>query len=63
MSADEFAQATREFFGTMANDPKQLEPRLTEILRSDQRTMADAFYELFSTDIRSDLHPSRITRW
>ncbi|HSR99756.1 MAG TPA: alpha/beta hydrolase [Kofleriaceae bacterium] len=55
MSRDEFAKATREFFGTMANDPKQLEPLLTEILRSDQRTMADAFYELFSTDIRSDL--------
>jgi pimeloyl-ACP methyl ester carboxylesterase len=55
MSADELAKATRELFGTMANDPKQLEPLLTEILRSDQRTMADAFYELFSTDIRSDL--------
>ena len=55
MSADELAKATRELSGTLANDPKQLEPLLTEILRSDQRTMADAFYELFSTDIRSDL--------
>lgn len=55
MSADEFATSTRQFFGTMANDPKQLEPLLTEILKSDQRAMADAFYELFSTDIRSDL--------
>jgi N-formylmaleamate deformylase len=55
MSADEFAAATRQFFGTMANDPVQLQPLLAEILRSDQRAMADAFYELFSTDIRADL--------
>jgi pimeloyl-ACP methyl ester carboxylesterase len=55
MSAEQFAASTRQFFTTMASDPKQLEPLLTEILRSDQRTMADAFYELFSTDIRADL--------
>ena len=55
MSADEFAAATRQFFGTMANDPVQLQPLLAEILRSDQRAMADAFYELFATDIRPEL--------
>ena len=55
MSADEFAAATRQFFGTMAKDPIQLQPLLAEILRSDQRAMADAFYELFATDIRADL--------
>jgi N-formylmaleamate deformylase len=55
MSADEFAAATRQFFGTMANDPVQLQPLLAEILRSDQRAMADAFYELFTTDIRPEL--------
>jgi len=55
MSADEFAAATRQFFGTMANDPIKLQPLLADILRSDQRAMADAFYELFSTDIRADL--------
>jgi N-formylmaleamate deformylase len=55
MSADEFAAATRQFFGTMANDPIQLQPLLAEILRSDQHAMADAFYELFATDIRPEL--------
>ena len=55
MSADEFAASTRQFFGTMANDPVKLQPLLADILRSDRRAMADAFYELFSTDIRADL--------
>jgi pimeloyl-ACP methyl ester carboxylesterase len=55
MSAQDFAAATRQFFGTMARDAAQLEPLLAEIQRSDQRAMADAFYELFTTDIRADL--------
>jgi pimeloyl-ACP methyl ester carboxylesterase len=55
MPAPEFAATTRQFFSGMANDPSQLEPLLAEIQRSDQRAMADAFYELFTTDIRADL--------
>ena len=55
MPPKEFAAATRQFFSEMANAPSQLEPLLAEIQRSDQRAMADAFYELFSTDIRADL--------
>ena len=55
MPAEQFATAIRQFFSTMANDPAQLEPLLAEIQRSDQRAMADAFYELFTTDIRADL--------
>jgi N-formylmaleamate deformylase len=55
MSDDEFAAATRQFFGAMANDPIKLQPLLADILRSDRRAMADAFYELFATDIRPEL--------
>lgn len=51
MPAKDFAAATRQLFITMANAPSQLEPLLAAIQRSDQRAMADAFYELFTTDI------------
>lgn len=51
----EFARGTREFFATMANDKVKLEPVIVAVARSDKRAFADAFDELFSTDIRSDL--------
>ncbi len=59
MSAQEFTAATRQFFATMTNEPAKLEPLFNEVARSDQRAMADAFYELFSVDIRPEL--SKIT--
>jgi pimeloyl-ACP methyl ester carboxylesterase len=55
MPPQEFASSMRQFFGTMANDPGKLEPLLAEIQRSDPRAVADAFYELFTTDIRPQL--------
>jgi pimeloyl-ACP methyl ester carboxylesterase len=55
MPAADFDDAMRAFFAPMANDPADLAPLLRDILHSDQRTMADAFYELFATDVRPDL--------
>lgn len=55
MSAEDFAASLRQFFGTMARDRAKLEPLLAEIVRSDPRTVADAFYELFAVDIRPEL--------
>lgn len=55
MSAEEFATSLRQFFATTARDPARLEPLLAEVVRSDRRAVADAFYELFATDIRPEL--------
>jgi N-formylmaleamate deformylase len=55
MAAGEFDDAIRQFFAPMANDPAHLDVLMRDVVRSDQRTMADAFYELFATDLRPDL--------
>ncbi|MBC7978522.1 MAG: alpha/beta hydrolase [Myxococcales bacterium] len=55
MSAADFDDAIRTFFAPMANDPADLAPLLRDIVHSDQRSIADAFYELFATDVRPDL--------
>jgi N-formylmaleamate deformylase len=55
MSPQEFGAAIRQFFGTMTSDPSRLEPLLAEIVRSDQRTVGDAFHELFTIDPRPEL--------
>ncbi len=55
MSAADFDDAIRTFFAPMVNDPADLAPLLRDIVHSDQRTIADAFYELFATDVRPDL--------
>lgn len=60
MPADEFAASMRQFFATMAEDPARIEPVIAQVLRSDQRAIADAFYELFAVDLRAQL--PRITR-
>lgn len=55
MAPKDFQDAVRGFFATMANEPARLEPLLREIVRSDQRSFADAYYELVATDLRPDL--------
>lgn len=55
MAPQEFQDAVRAFFSAMANEPSHLEALLREIVRSDQRSFADAYYELVSTDLRPDL--------
>jgi len=55
LPAGDFADAIRAFFAPMINEPSHLEPLMRDIVRSDPRTVADAFYELFTTDLRPDL--------
>ena len=55
MAAGEFDDAIRQFFAPMATEPGHLDALMRDVVRSDQRTMADAFYELFATDLRPDL--------
>jgi len=55
MAPADFPDAVRTFFAGMANDPARLDVLLRDIVRSDQRSFADAYYELVSTDVRPDL--------
>lgn len=59
LSPPDFAQTIRELFAPMARDPAVLAPIVDEAVRSDQRAVADATYELCVTDARPDV--SRIT--
>jgi pimeloyl-ACP methyl ester carboxylesterase len=58
-SDSEFAQETRDFYGGMANNAQRLAPVIAEAGRSDRRAFADAFVELFSTDLRADMRHVR----
>jgi N-formylmaleamate deformylase len=55
MAPRDFHDAVRALFATMANEPSHLEPLVREVVRSDQRSFADAYYELVATDLRPDL--------
>ncbi|MBS1122034.1 MAG: bioH [Deltaproteobacteria bacterium] len=55
LSAGSFAKEARRYYGGMFTDPKQLELVLADVVRSDPRTMAATFYELFTTDLRPKL--------
>ncbi len=51
----DFARSTSEFFSGMANNRLKLAPVIAAVARSDKRAFADAFMELFTTDIRPQL--------
>nr|HEX4312311.1 alpha/beta hydrolase [Kofleriaceae bacterium] len=53
-SAD-FADAVRDFFSPMALDAHTLAPYMPAVARSDRRAFADAFDELFTTDLRAEV--------
>lgn len=55
MPAPDFAAATRDMFLAMATDANKIEPVIADVVRSDRRAFADAFVELFATDLRGDL--------
>jgi pimeloyl-ACP methyl ester carboxylesterase len=55
----DFVQQTRDFFSTMSLNPVRMAPVIAAVSRSDHRAFADAFYELFTTDIRADLPQTR----
>ncbi len=60
MAPAAFEDAVRAFFATMASEPSRIDSLLRDVLRSDQRAMADAFYELVSTDLRPDLSKIKV---
>ncbi len=55
MTRSDFADATRDMFLAMANDARTVTPVIAEVVRSDRRAFADAYVELFHTDLRADL--------
>jgi pimeloyl-ACP methyl ester carboxylesterase len=55
MAKPEFDGQARDMFLAMAVDPKKVEPVIAAVLKSDRRTFADSFVELFKTDLRPDL--------
>ena len=55
LAKSEFDDQARDMFLAMASDPKKVAPLIAAVLRSDRRTFADAFIELFKTDLRSRL--------
>jgi pimeloyl-ACP methyl ester carboxylesterase len=59
-SAGDFADSVRDFFAPMANDARALAPIIAQVARSDHRAFADAFDELFSTDLRGDVGKIRV---
>jgi N-formylmaleamate deformylase len=55
MSADKFAAAVRAQFTPMFRDPKRHAAIIADVARSDPRAFSDAYYELFTADIRAEL--------
>jgi pimeloyl-ACP methyl ester carboxylesterase len=55
MSAADFGTLVRDMFAPMANDGGKLAPVVDDVLASDRRTFADAYVELFATDLRPQL--------
>ena len=51
----DFDGQARDMFLAMGADPKKLEPVIAAVLKSDRRTFADSFVELFKVDLRSRL--------
>ena len=51
----DFNGAVHDFFGTMSFNAGKLNALMAEVARSDKRAFADAFVELFTTDLRPDL--------
>jgi N-formylmaleamate deformylase len=49
---DELPDQVRVAYTSMVSDPKEIEPYLEAITKSDRQTMGDAIYELVTTDLR-----------
>jgi N-formylmaleamate deformylase len=58
-SDDAFAQQAHDAFGSMVTDPAKLAAILVGVGRSDRKTIGDAVYELFTTDLRAGLSQIR----
>jgi N-formylmaleamate deformylase len=52
---DELPDQVRTAYTSMVSDPKEIEPYLAAITKSDRQTMGDAIYELVTTDIRDKI--------
>jgi pimeloyl-ACP methyl ester carboxylesterase len=48
----EWEATTRQIFGTMTGHPDRLAPIVAEVVKSDRKAFANAFYELMTTDLR-----------
>lgn len=56
----EFTTMLRTMFTGMTANPDRLEPTIVAVTQSDQRTIANEIYELFTTDLRPDAARIRI---
>lgn len=52
---DDIAEQVRTAYSSMVSDPKEMEPYLEAIARSDRHAIGDAIYELVTTDLRDQL--------
>ncbi|HEY1816292.1 MAG TPA: alpha/beta hydrolase [Kofleriaceae bacterium] len=52
---DELPDQVRTAYTSMVSDPKEIEPFLAAITKSDRQTMGDAIYELVTTDLRDKI--------
>ena len=52
---DELPDQVRMAYSGMVSDPKEIEPYLAAITKSDRQAMGDAIYELVTTDLRDKL--------
>jgi N-formylmaleamate deformylase len=52
---DELPDQVRVAYTSMVSDPKEIEPYLEAITKSDRQTMGDAIYELVTTDLRDKI--------
>ena len=55
MTAAAFESPIRERYSAMFSRPKQWEAIIAAVVKSDQRAFADAYFELFSTDLKPRL--------
>jgi len=52
---DELPEQVRIAYSSMVSNPKEIEPYLEAITKSDRQTMGDAIYELVTTDLRDKI--------
>jgi N-formylmaleamate deformylase len=55
MPAAAFETGLRERYAAMFSNPKKWEPIIAAVVKSDQRAFGDAYFELFSTDLKPRL--------
>ncbi len=51
----DFAEAVRQMFAGMTTSPPRLRPVVDAVLKSDRKTFATAFYDLFALDLRPEV--------